>query len=172
MIRLPKVQLAALFLYFMQYIIIILNWWWFVSYEVPLFGSALVRAHIAFAVMGSILFILIASPFLFWSYRYSNQMPPKTRRNCFFFAVGVAFLTHDFPLWLMEFWMVWQFGWMHVIQGMSIFLLTFTTLVGLFSVWLGYAWKLSRQLQHYFGGPTPTLIANSRMQAPWDAPRI
>lgn len=156
-VRFPKLPLVLLFIYFMEYWITGMNWWWFVAFERALFGDNIVNAHIAFCVIGSILFVLFASPVLFWAYYFRAQMPPRTRRNCLIFAMSIAMLFHDFPLWLMEFWFVWQFGWIHILQGVSICVLTVTTGFGLFAVWLGYTWKVSKFLQRYYGSASYSL---------------
>ena len=147
----PKFSMILIYLYFAEYFLVILNWWWFVSLERALFGDSLVNAHIAFTVIGTFIFALIASPFLFWPYRYGSQMPPRNRRNCIFTCLVIVFFSHDFPLWCMEFFMVWRYGWIHVLQGVSMLLLTTTTAIGLFGVWLGYTWKASKLLQRQFG---------------------
>jgi hypothetical protein len=149
--RLAKPHLMFLFLYFSEYFISALNWWWFVSYERVLFGDTLVNAHLAFTIVGCITFAFFGSPFMFLPYRYGNRMSPRERRNASIACVMTVFLLHDFPLWIMEFWMVWQWGWINILQGVSVLLLTFTTAVGFFGVWLGYAWKMSKLLQVYFG---------------------
>lgn len=147
----PRLMLVMIFLYFSEYYICGLNWWWFVSLERALFGDQMVDAHLAFNIIGAVSFGIVASPFLYWPYKYGPQMPPRTRRNCIFFSMSVVFFLHDFPLWCMEFWMVWQYGWITILQGISIVVLTFTTALGTFGVWLGYAWKMSKILQRYFG---------------------
>ena len=152
--RAPKLPLLMLFGYFSQFFICGLNWWWFVSYEEALFGTQLVNSHLGFNIVGTISFLVIGSPFLFWPYHYGPQMPPRTRRNCVFLCLAIVYFSHDFPLWLMEFYMVWQYGWINKLQGISLFLLTFTTAFGTFGVWLGYAWKMSKLCHKYFGSPS------------------
>ena len=159
--RLPKASMLMIFLYFSQFFLVILNWWWFVSLERALFGDALVNAHIAFTVFGTFIFAIFASPFLFWPYRYGKQMPARVRRNCVFLCLVIVFFTHDFPLWLMEFFMVWRYGWIHVLQGVSLLVLTWTTAIGLFGVWLGYTWKVSKLLQRQFGSSNYNIAGTS-----------
>ena len=149
--RWPKPHLVFLFIYFSEYFICVLNWWWFVSYERALFGDDLVNAHLGFNVIGVVSFAIFASPFMFLPYRYGEQMTTRSKRNSAILCMMTVFLLHDFPLWLMEFWMVWQWGWIHILQGVSIIILTGTTTFGFFGVWLGYAWKVSKLLQTYFG---------------------
>ena len=172
--RFPRFSLVLIFQYFCEHFFCGLNWWWFVRYEEALFGSGMVNAHLVFVILGSVLDFLLASPFLFWPYRYGPQMPPRTRRNCIFFAMCMCFLFHDFPLWLLEFWFIWQYGWLHIIQGISIFTLTASTAIGFFAVWLGYAWKMSKALQIYWGNANYNVggLAISRLQGGIDMVRI
>lgn len=150
-LRWPRPHLVFLFLYFSEYFICALNWWWFVSFERALLGDNLVNAHLGFNIVGCLSFALVASPFMFLPYRYGERMTPRDRRNSMIICIFAVFLLHDFPLWMMEFWIVWQWGWIHVLQGVSIVLLTCTTAFGFFGVWLGYAWKVSKVLQTHFG---------------------
>ena len=158
-VRWPKWQLFLLFLYFSEYFICALNSWWFVSYERALLGNDIVNAHIGFNVVGTISFGILSSPFLFMPYRYGAQMTKRSRRNSSIACMGTVFLLHDWPLWLMEFYIVWQYGWIHVLQGVSISLLTITTTFGFFGVWLGYAWKVARVLQQYYGSGGSSLAS-------------
>jgi hypothetical protein len=143
----PKVPLVLLFMFFGVHFLNILNWWWFLKANDGTFGSDLVQAHISFCVIGSLIYFSGASPFLFWSYRHCNQMPPNLRRNAIFLCIWINFLLHDFPLWLMEFWVAWNFRFTNVLQGVSLVALSTSTTVGFFGLWLGYAWKVSGLLQ-------------------------
>lgn len=145
--RWPKIPLLLIFCFFVNHFLSILNWWWFLSQNRSTFGSDLVDAHISFCVVGSILFVSCASPFMFWAYRHCNQMPPNLRRNAIFLCIWITFLTHDFPTWIMEFWVAWEFGLTDVLQGVSLACLSVSSFIGFFGLWLGYAWKVSGLLQ-------------------------
>jgi hypothetical protein len=174
--RAPKPHLVFLFLYFSEYFLGVLNWWWFVSLERALFGDALVNAHLAFNVIGCLSFVFVGSPFMFMPYRYGLQMTPRGRRNNAILCMVIVFVLHDFPLWLMEFWMVWAWGWIHVLQGVSVVILTGTTAFGFFGVWLGYAWKMSKLLQEKFGSAAFNVMGNDNgpgaLRIGQNAPRI
>ena len=150
-LRAPHFTLTLLFFYFAEGTICLWNWWWFIKAESNLFGSNLVNAHIGFNVMGALLFVFFSSPFLFWPYRYTNQMPPHSRRNSIAICMYTVYFLHDLPLWMMEFWVCWKYGWIHVLQGLSLVLLTFSAGYGTFAVWFTYTWKLSKFLQRYYG---------------------
>ena len=153
----PPFHLALLFFYFVEYLIGIVHWWFFVEFESALFGTAVVNAHLAFNIIGSLLFFLVASPFIFMPYYYRDQTEYKVRRNSTVMAMGISWLFHDLPLWFIEFWIMWNFGWIHIIQGLSMILVSISFAVGFFSVWLGFAWKMSKLLQTHFGGSAFTV---------------
>ncbi len=175
--RLPPFHLLMLFLYFISYFVDIVHWWFFVEFEEALFGPMVVQAHLAFNIIGSIFFFIVASPFLFMPYFYKDQMEYKIRRNSTVFAIAISWLFHDMPLFFIEFWIIWNFGWIHVIQGVSMLLIGLSFAVGFFSVWLGYTWKVSKFLQTHFSGSAFTVAVaggGGPMQgdsAPAGAPR-
>jgi hypothetical protein len=146
----PKVPLFLLFVYFATHFICFLNWWWFIRARESTFGTNLVQAHIAFCVIGTVIYVGCASPFLFWAYRHCNQMPPNLRRNAIFLCIWINFLLHDFPLWCIEFWIGWEYTlsrFSNILQAVSLTVLSFSTTIGFFGLWLGYAWKVSGLLQ-------------------------
>eukprot|EP00759_Apiculatamorpha_spiralis_P011330 PhF_6_TR18727/c0_g1_i1/m.27358 len=159
--RPPHFTLSLLFFYLAEGTVSFWNWWWFIATESNLFGSTLVQAHIGFNILGALVFLIFSSPFLFWPYRYSSQMPARTRRNAVAICLYTVFFLHDFPLWMMEFWVCWKYGWIHVLQGISLILLTFAAAYGTFSVWLTYAWKMAKFLQRYYGSATFNTVAAS-----------
>jgi hypothetical protein len=148
----PPFHLCMLFFYFIEYFIDVVHWWFFIEYEQSLFGSTVVQAHLAFNIVGCIIFFVVASPFLFMPYHYGKQMEYKIRRNSTVVAIAVSWLFHDMPLFFIEFWIIWNFGWIHVLQGLSMLLIGIAFAVGFFAVWLGYAWKVSKVLQTHFSG--------------------
>ncbi len=151
-ISLPPFQLLLLFFYFVEYFVAIVHWWFFVEFEAALFSESVVNAHLAFNILGSIAFFLIASPFLFMPYHYKDLMEYKARRNYTVLCIAISWLLHDLPIWVIEFWIVWNFGWIHIVQGMSLILVSVAFISGFFAVWIGYTWKMSKLLQTHFGG--------------------
>ena len=160
--RFPKIPLLLLFLFFVEHTLCILNWWWFISQDSYTYGTSLINAHICFAVIGMLIFLGCASPFMFWAYRHANQMPPTLRRNAMFLTLWIGFLTHDFPLWLMEFWIAWNWGYRSVLQGISLVWLTLATFIGFLGLWLGYTWKVSGLLQKSLSSEAPSVALTHR----------
>jgi hypothetical protein len=171
--RAPKVPLFLLFCFYVNHTLSVINWWWFLSQEPTLFGDSLINAHISFCVIGSIIFVSCSSPFMFWAYRHCNQMPPNLRRNAIFLSIWIGFLVHDFPVWIMEFWIAWEFGLRSVLQGISLVCLSFSTFIGFFGLWLGYAWKVSGLLQKSISeAPSVALTHRGVQGALGDGPQI
>jgi len=170
-LRIPHLSLTLLYFYVAEGTVCLLNYWWFIKYESNIFGTMLVNAHVGFNVLGTLVFLFVSSPFLFWPYRYANQMPPQSRKSSIYFCLYTIYFLHDFPLWAIEFWVVWKYGWLSVIQGVSLLLLTFAAAYGTFAVWLSYAWKCSRTLQYYYG-MTPSMNAISLSEGALRATRL
>eukprot|EP00662_Eupelagonemidae_sp_cell21_P016350 gene16350-57019_t len=55
------------------------------------------------------------------------------------------------PCFLMEFWVVWKYGWIHILQGISVLLTSFSFSMSLLMVWFIWAWKLAKVLEMNFG---------------------
>eukprot|EP01061_Rhynchopus_euleeides_P032806 TRINITY_DN54608_c0_g1_i1.p1 TRINITY_DN54608_c0_g1~~TRINITY_DN54608_c0_g1_i1.p1 ORF type:complete len:186 (+),score=55.21 TRINITY_DN54608_c0_g1_i1:193-750(+) len=151
LIRAPRASLFLLYWYFMEVFMSFMAWWWFYSREKALLGDSLVVGHFVCNVIGSVLYVGIGSVLMFWPYRYYHQMLASSRRNRIMAGVYTIFLSRDLPCWLMEFWVVWKHGWIHVLQGVSVLLTTVSFGLGLVMCWLIYTWKLAKYLEHQFG---------------------
>eukprot|EP00754_Rhynchopus_humris_P044059 Rhum_TRINITY_DN3758_c0_g1::Rhum_TRINITY_DN3758_c0_g1_i1::g.11955::m.11955 len=151
LIRVPRASLFLLYWYFMEVFLSFMAWWWFFGRERSLLGESIVVAHLACNVIGAVLFVFVGGVLMFWPYRYYHQMLPSSRRNRIMAGVYTIFLVRDFPCWLIEFWVLWKFGWLHVLQGISVLLTTVSFALGLLICWLIYTWKVAKILEHQFG---------------------
>lgn len=142
-IRPPRLSLVLLFWHLIQIFISGFNWLYFLSNETSMIGTNLPRAHIAFNVMGMISYVLLASVFMFWPYRFGSFMLNKTRRNRLVAGCIIVYFIHVMPCWMMEFSVVWTYGWFSVLQGTSFLFLTLTWSLETLFVWLAYAWNMS-----------------------------
>ena len=152
LIPMPPFHLCVLFFYFIEYFMALCSWWFFSSSETALFGSVTVDAQQAFIVLGTLIFFIVASPCIFFPYYYGRDLEYKVRRNFTVMGIGISWLVHDMPLWFIEFNVVWNYGWVHLLQGVSFLLISIAFAIGFFAVWLGYTWKMSKFLQNQFGG--------------------
>ena len=119
--------------------------------ERALLEDTLVDWHLACNIIGAVLYVFVGSVLMFWPYRYYHQMLDSSRRNRIMAGVYTIFLVRDFPCWLMEFWVLWKYGWISVIQGISVMLATFSFAFGLIMCWLIYTWKIAKILEKQFG---------------------
>ena len=150
-LKYPNDDLVWLYLYFMTCLLTVINHWWFVSNEPSIFGSAIVTAHLVFNIVGTFAFALIGSPFLYYAYAYRHHMSVRAHRDYGSLCSSITFLLHDLPLWILELWMCWRWGWISVIQGVSLVVLSVSFALGFLGTWLGYAWFVAKFLQTYFG---------------------
>eukprot|EP01063_Lacrimia_lanifica_P025324 TRINITY_DN3310_c0_g1_i1.p3 TRINITY_DN3310_c0_g1~~TRINITY_DN3310_c0_g1_i1.p3 ORF type:complete len:186 (+),score=60.85 TRINITY_DN3310_c0_g1_i1:75-632(+) len=164
LIRAPRASLFLLYWYFVSCFMSFMAWWWFMSNERALLGDTLVDWHVALNTLGAVLYLLFGSVLMFWPYRYYHQMIASSRRNRIMAGVYTIFLARDFPCWLIEFWVLWKYGWMHVIQGISVMLATISFSFGLIMCWLLYAWKLAKYLEHQFGSSDTNAVMATAAQ--------
>jgi hypothetical protein len=146
----PAVHLVVLFYYFISYFLTLLNYWFFLGNERTLIGNDFVQAYLAMNVIGIACMLLLGSPWIFMAYYFGSQLNYRQRRNATVLGLVISFVFHDFALWVMDFYVVWNYGWIHLLQGTSFVLLCVSATVGFFGLWLGYAWKVSKILQQHF----------------------
>ena len=95
--------------------------------------------------------MLIASLLMFWPYRYGQFMLPKTRRNRLSGGIGIAYFTHVVPCWMMEFSVVWTYGWFTTLQGVSFICLTLTWALETVYIWAAYMWFMAGFMNNRYG---------------------
>jgi hypothetical protein len=149
--RAPRLSLLVLFWHPVVNALSAFNWLFFVSDETNLLGSQLSRAHIAFNVIGALTYLLISAVLIFWPYRFGAFMLGKTRRNRLVLGAILVYFTHILPCWMIEFSIVWNYGWFTVVQGTSFILLTMSFIVETLVVWLGYVWQMAGFMQQNYG---------------------
>jgi len=151
LLRSPQSALFLLYWYFIEIFISFMAWWWFMDRERALIGDTLVDWLVAFNAIGAVVYILIGSVLMFWSYHRMHCLKRSCRRNRLFGGVALVFLFRDLPCFLIEFWIVWKYGWMHILQGISVMLTTFSFSISLLMVWFIWAWKAAKCLELNYG---------------------
>jgi hypothetical protein len=141
--RVPRATLVLLHWHFLQIIISGFNWRFFISKETSLLGESIPRIHIAFATIGLILYVFVASVVIYWPYRYGQLMLDKHKRNRLMFGTALVYFLHTLPLWIIEFDIVWSYGWFSVIQGVSFIFTTISWVLETLGVWYAYMWHMS-----------------------------
>lgn len=127
------------------------NWRYFINEEISLLGEQTARLHLAFCVIGTLGFFLVGSLFMYASYRWAAFLREKSRRNRMLSGAAIAYLTHILPLWIMEFGIVWSYGWMTLLQGVHFVFLSVLWVVETLVVWLAYTWHGSGLLHEKYG---------------------
>eukprot|EP00658_Telonema_sp_P-2_P060915 TRINITY_DN49697_c0_g1_i1.p1 TRINITY_DN49697_c0_g1~~TRINITY_DN49697_c0_g1_i1.p1 ORF type:complete len:171 (+),score=25.97 TRINITY_DN49697_c0_g1_i1:335-847(+) len=150
-LRLPRFTLFLMIWHVAIIILCFLNWRFFMSAEESMLSQQLPRIYLGFNIIGVLAYVFAGSLLMFWPYRYGAFMLPKNRRNKLMMGVAVSYFSHILPIWLMEFVVIWNFGWFNLIQGASFVLLTMTWSLETLGVWYMYVWQLSGYLDRHYG---------------------
>eukprot|EP00744_Colponema_vietnamica_P021423 GILI01030605.1.p1 GENE.GILI01030605.1~~GILI01030605.1.p1 ORF type:complete len:183 (+),score=11.47 GILI01030605.1:97-645(+) len=148
--RFPSLQLFVLFWQAVSFILTVMTWWWFFKKNRTLFGDSWVDGHFVIQFIGGVSMFVI-SPSMYWPYMYGTQMPPSRRRDLMALFIVATFIMHDFPCWIIEFSLAWQYGVIDVLQGISLTVLSVCTFWGFLTTWLYYSWTMARISQKHFG---------------------
>ena len=150
-LRPPRLSLAILLAHPIAMAVSSFNWLLFTSNETSLLGATLPQAQIAFNAIGSFSFLIIASVLMFWPYRFGSFMLPKSRRNRLLLGTAIVYTFHVLPCWVIEFSIVWNYGWFAIIQAVSFIYLTSLFILESITVWIAYIWHLSGFTQNNYG---------------------
>lgn len=150
-LRGPRLSLFLLHWHFVQIFICGFNWRFFVSKEESMLGTNLPRAHVAFNVMGLLAYLFVASVFIYWPYRYGSYMLRKRRRNLLMLGSIIVYFIHVLPCWMIEFSIVWSYGWFTLIQSVSFLFLTISWILETVGVWIAYMWHMAGFMNNNYG---------------------
>jgi hypothetical protein len=150
-LRGPNVSLLLLHWHFFQMLVAGFNWRFFVSKEESLLGAATPSLHLAFCVFGLLVFALFASVLIYWPYRYGSFMLDKNKRNRLMIGSALVYFFHVLPLWVIEFDILWSYGWMSEVQGVSFCFLSVSWIIETLGVWYAYIWHMSGYMNKNHG---------------------
>jgi hypothetical protein len=143
--------LVLLNVHFVSVIFSWFNWRYFINAEVSLLGDQTPRLYVAFVVIGTIFFFLFGSLYLYASYRWAAFLREKSRRNRVLSGVAIVYLSHVLPLWIMEFGIIWTYGWMSLLQSAHFVFLSVIWILETLTVWLAYTWHGAGLLHEKYG---------------------
>lgn len=155
----PRFELLLLFLFAITYVVNIVNLRFYVSLLRGEVESAVIDAYVLFSILGFIVFVLVASPLIYWPYIYASELSPRARQNAVCAGIALCFFLHDLPVSWIEIYLVSFHGWGSVLSGVSLFLACFCLVIGFFVTWLGYAWVLCGLLQFRYGVAPPMAVS-------------
>ena len=150
-LRSPRVTLLLLHWHFLQILVSGFNWRFFISKEESLLGSTVPRFHIAFCIIGLFVYAFVASVAIYWPYRYGQLMLTKHRRNSLMFGTALVYFLHVLPLWIVEFNILWSYGWITIMQGVAFIFITISWIFETLGVWYAYMWHMSSFLHKNYG---------------------
>lgn len=150
-LRSPQMTLVILHWHFVQIVISGFNWRFFISKEESLIGPTVPRFHIAFCVIGLFVYVFVASVLIYWPYRYGQLMLGKHRRNRLMLGTALVYFLHVLPLWIVEFNILWTYGWIALVQGVAFIFITISWIIETLGVWYAYMWHMSSFINRNYG---------------------
>jgi hypothetical protein len=150
-IRGVSFPLVLLNIHFVATIFSWFNWRYFINQEQSLLGDSTPRLYVAFCVIGTVGFFLIGSLYMYAAYRWAAFLREKSRRNRMLSGAAIAYLSHILPLWIIEFSIIWEYGWMTLLQGAHFVFLSMIWICETLLVWLAYTWHASGFLHQKYG---------------------
>ena len=142
--------LVLLVFYFIGCMLTIANYVAFVRYNGALYGVDLLRAYLAFAIIGTISYALFSGVAWLWAHKYCQTDRDRIQK----IAVGVIiiFLFHDLPIFIMEWHMILSHGWRNPFQGFVYVCQWISFLLSFILSWLGYTYVASGYLHRSTSG--------------------
>eukprot|EP01061_Rhynchopus_euleeides_P042984 TRINITY_DN74990_c0_g1_i1.p1 TRINITY_DN74990_c0_g1~~TRINITY_DN74990_c0_g1_i1.p1 ORF type:complete len:334 (+),score=63.35 TRINITY_DN74990_c0_g1_i1:161-1162(+) len=160
--RRPSLSLMFLFWFGCDALLAFPNWWFCIAEGVKPLSPASSVAHAVFTGLGFLCYFGIASPLLYYPHLYRERLrlwdnivnkPNKTKqygkrtwRTHTMIGVWVSFLS-ALPRFCVELHIISTYGWLYVLQGVSIMITFLTIACGFLAVWGTFLWKTSKMFQ-------------------------
>lgn len=159
---LEELPLALFFLfwYLVDTMFSLINYVVWVRYNEDMLGINCVRSYLAFVIIGSIVYFSITGVFFLWSMKYHENK--KDERNKLIAGVVFVYFFSDFPIFIIEFYIAYYWGYHHTIQALSFMLTIVSWAFGSATVWFSYMWRMARCLQLRSGGPLYSIPASAQ----------
>ena len=144
--------IVLMVLYFVGTMITIANYVAYVRYNEAVYGADLVRAYLAFTIVGVSMYALLSAVCWLWAAKYVTTSSERLQK----LAMGMLaiFVFHDLPIFSMEWHMILCCGWRNPFQGfcfvkqIMLFILSFSF------GWLMYAYIAAGWLNAAYGDPS------------------
>eukprot|EP01012_Entosiphon_sulcatum_P042103 TRINITY_DN56038_c0_g1_i1.p2 TRINITY_DN56038_c0_g1~~TRINITY_DN56038_c0_g1_i1.p2 ORF type:complete len:192 (+),score=48.61 TRINITY_DN56038_c0_g1_i1:69-644(+) len=143
-----KVALVALFMlfwYLAQYAVSLVFYISWLRYQVSLLGNGTIRAHLAFMVIGGMVFATVGAVFLIKVIKYSDDR--KQQKNDMAVGIAFVFFSQSLPLFAIEASIVHYNGFQSIVQTLSFLCMIVSFFLGAGLVWFGYMWNMSKRLE-------------------------
>jgi hypothetical protein len=149
------VTLLTLVIHFVHPLLCIANyldWVRFQDGDGNAVGKTVVQAYLAMTIIAIIFYLLVASVFYMWAWRYPEPEEVAKRRRIY--GVVVNLITSDFPMFIVEVQIVWSVGFRTGLQGTSFIFTVISMAYSGLRVWTFFMVKVIK-VQAPIGGAYP-----------------
>ena len=141
--------LALLIVYFITCALTIGNYVGHFRVNTDEYGEGVVRAYLAFTILGTAAYVLLSGVMWIWAAKYSHTTQDRT--NKLSYGVYIMLLLKDLPLFIIEYHAILCCGWLQPFQGF-VFIIQFIMFIFAFVfAWLNFIWRASYVMEKYCG---------------------
>jgi hypothetical protein len=115
---------------------------------------------LVFVIVSVGLFWTFIGPALVYVAKYAGTQ--KDRNKWLTIALLVAFAFTDLPMFMCDITIVYYYGWVSAVQGISFVIRLISGFLGAVVTWFIYMWRLSKLLHEQIGGMEETASFGSR----------
>jgi hypothetical protein len=154
--------LAMLYWHFCVNVLAIFNYSFWVRFEKDRLSDDLRNTYLAFCIIGMVAYAVVGGPGFFTAYKYSRDKKSRGRKIRIG-VIGMYFLS-TWVLFILDLYIIWQYGVLNVLQGICFFLQWFTWTMESFATWFFYMWQVARFLHGKTGTDRLVMFSEQGMQ--------
>ena len=141
--------LIFLFWHFCVNVLAIFNYSVWMRFELERVNENVRNTYLAFVIIGMCAYAFIGGPSFFTAYKYSTNVKSRSRK----IRIGTVgmYFGSTVVLFIIDLYIVWLHGIVHVLQGIVFILQWITWTLGSFAVWFFYMWQVARFLHSKTG---------------------
>lgn len=132
--------LVIAFVHFTHLVFCIANFCYWVRNQQMSIGQSLVTAYLAVTVVGCVFYLVVASVFYMWAWRFPEPEEVAKRRRIY--GVWVNLLFCDLPIFVVETKIVWQVKFANGLQGFTFCLTCISICYSIVRVWTFFMVKV------------------------------
>ncbi|ESL08932.1 hypothetical protein TRSC58_03356 [Trypanosoma rangeli SC58] len=128
------------FIHFIHPLFCITNYCAWVMYQLPVLGASIVHAYLVMSIVATVFYLLVASVFYMWAWRFPEPEEVSKRRRIYGIVVNLLF--SDIPLFVIEVKICWKVKFASCIQGTSFVITCISFFYSAVRVWTFFMVKL------------------------------
>lgn len=148
----PIPPIVLLIIYFCATMLSIANYVAYIRYNEDVYGGSLLRAYLAFTVLGTTTYAIFSGVMWTWAAKYVSTAEQRIAKISY--GMFGIFLMHDLPIYIMEYHGILCCGWRNPFFGFVFVIHYITFIISFVFTWLTYAWRMAALMESMWGtGP-------------------